>query len=64
MNTKLNDIKIILLDDFYVGVNKGMEFVEEFKADNVEKMREYGNALVISIHIIDENLLAVNIDIS
>lgn len=64
MTTLKSISSIIPYDKVLIGVNKSGNFIEEFESSNKEKMKMYKNETVIDIHIIGENLLAVNIEIN
>lgn len=60
---KLTDLTELITSDFMVGVNKRQKFIEEFSHTDAEKRIKYRYATVTSIHVLNENTIAINVDI-
>lgn len=60
---KLKHFDFIALSDYVVGVNKGMRFIEEFSNKNMEKKKYYEDCIVTGIHVLNEDMMAVNIEL-
>ena len=58
----LRDFDIVVLDDYIVGVNSGINIVDEFYSNNDVKKKQYMDCIVTSIFILNEDKLIVNVD--
>ena len=60
---KLKDFDAIALSDYIVGVNRGMEHIEEFDCKNVNKKAQYSDCFIGSVHVLNKDQMAVNIEL-
>ena len=61
---KLYELLNVVISDYMIGVNKGTEFIEEFDSSNIQKRTKYRESLVTSVHILNEETIAINVEIS
>ena len=61
---KLKELAPLITSRYIVGVRSGTEFIEEFDCCTHSKIIEYGNALVTGIHVFNEDMIAINVDVS
>lgn len=61
---KLYELINVITSDFIVGVNRGTEFIEEFDVVDTQKCTKYREALVTSVHVLNEDTVAINVDIA
>lgn len=60
---RLYELLNVVTSDYSVGVNKGTEFIEEFESYDTQKRTKYREALVTSVHVLNEETIAINVDI-
>ena len=61
---KLYELLNVVISDYMIGVNKGTEFIEEFDSSNTQKRTKYRESLVTSVHVLNEETIAINVEIS
>lgn len=61
---KLYELLNVIITDYMIGVSKGPEFIEEFGSCDTQKRTKYRNAVVTGLHVLNEDMLAINIDIA
>ena len=54
----------IQYDDTLIGVSCGDRFIREFSGKDTKLLKRHENNDVMSVHILTDNLLAVNVDLS
>ena len=59
----LVDLLNVVGSDYIVGVNRKTELVEEFTHIATWKRVQYRDAIVTGIHVLNEDTLAINIEI-
>lgn len=59
----LADLLTIVGSDYIIGVNKGTELIEEFTHIDTGKRVKYRDAMVTGVHVLNEDTLAINIEI-
>ena len=59
----LKEFNMIALSNYFVGVNKDFKCIDEFYNTDKTNLEYYGNCLVSSVHVLNENMLAVNIEL-
>ena len=64
LDMKLYELLNVVISDYMIGVNKGTEFIEEFDSSNIQKRTKYRESLVTSVHILNEETIAINVEIS
>ena len=61
---KLYELVDVVVSNFMVGVNKGKKFIDEFGINDTQKCTKYREALVTSVHVLNEETIAINVDIA
>lgn len=60
---KLYELINVLLSDFIVGVSQNGTFIEEFDSADTGKRTKYREAVVTGVHVLNEDTIAVNVEI-
>lgn len=60
---KLYELLNVVMCDYMIGVNKGTEFIEEFDHVDTSKRVKYREAIVTGVHILNEDMIAINVEI-
>lgn len=59
----LKEFNMIALSNYFVGVNKDFKCIDEFSNKDKDCLDYYKNCLVSSVHVLNEDMMAVNIEL-
>lgn len=60
---KLYELLNVITSDYMIGVNKETEFIEEFNQNDTQKRTKYRESIVTGIHVLNEDTIAINVEI-
>lgn len=61
---KLVDLLNVVMCDYMIGVNNGIEFIEEFDNTAIDKRVKYRESIVTGVHVLNEDMIAINVDLN